>query len=76
MQKCDSLAGTFKNLPVEENDLTKFKELIAKKGVTFKNGIALSGSTKVTYPLELNELKSNFKDNDLKKQLTELFDKI
>ena len=76
MQKCDSLAETFKNLPVEENDLTKFKELIETKGVKFKNGISPSGSAKGTYQFELNELKSNFKDNDLKKQLTELLDKI
>ena len=73
MQKCNSLVETFENLPLEDNDLTKFKELIEQDGVELKKGTVPSGPTKGNYQFEL---KSNFKDEELKKQMSKIFSKI
>ena len=46
MKKCESLAGTFTKLPLDDEDFEKFKKLNEKMGDSFKKGFSESGSEK------------------------------
>ena len=73
MQKCESLAGAFKKLPIDDDDLDKFKELSEKMGGKFEKGIVESGNEKGNHKFFIS---SKFKNEEVKKQMTEVLAKI
>ena len=76
MGKCNSLARTFKNLPLENNQLKFFKETITiKRGLNFVNGIIETGSEKGNYTFDLR-VNKRFGDEEKKKQMEEIAESL
>ena len=63
MKKCESLAGTFTKIPLDDDDLKKFKELSEKMGDYFKKGMSESGSEKGIHNFFIS---SKFKNEEMK----------